>query len=250
MVSTLMAFVREDAGVYCAAERGTDRMKMTSYGAACLVLMGLCGSRDAPAQSQATPPDVKMFVTQYVAAFNAKDMARLQALYHPRSLACITSENRSFYEDEITAEWRDPIPKDYTLSVSPVNENNLKAIEQFGKFPVRPDQELQINYQLGDRGGMVAIYLVRDNGRLFEDYPCATDQTIKQYRDDAPARAQRAAHYKALTGANPEPLRSQVMALLREHKTSEATTRYKEASGQDYGTSMHVIDVLAHEAQQ
>jgi hypothetical protein len=40
------------------------------------------------------------------------------------------------------------------------------------------------------------------------------------------------------------------MALLREHKTSEATTRYKEASGQDYGTSMHVIDVLAHEAQQ
>ena len=45
----------------------------------------------------------------------------------------------------------------------------------------------------------------------------------------------------------PEALRSQLIALLREHKTSEATRRYKEASGQDYGTSILVIHVLAHE---
>jgi hypothetical protein len=205
----LSVFVREDSGVYSAAAVEIDRMKMTNRGTACLLVMALSGSRSGLAQSPAAPPDVKMFVAQYVAAFNAKDMARLHALYHPKSLACITAENRSFYDDEITTEWRDPIPTNYSFSISPVNEDNLKAIEQFGTFPVRPDQETQISYQDGDRGGSVIIYLVRVSGRLLEDYPCATDQLIKQYRDNAPARAHAAAHYKALAGAIAAPLRSQ-----------------------------------------
>ena len=47
----------------------------------------------------------------------------------------------------------------------------------------------------------------------------------------------RAACYKALAAGTKEPLRSQLIALLREHKTGEATRRNKEASGQDYETS-------------
>ena len=225
-------------------------MKFTNRWAVCLFLMSLSGARCARAQSQAAQADVKAFVAQYVAAFNAKDMARMHALYHPKSLACITPENKSFYDDEMAARWRDPIPANYTFKISPLNENNLKAIEQFGAFPVRPGQELQINYQQGFDGGVMVIYLVRENGRLFDDYPCVSEQYVRQYRDDADAREKRAAHFKALAAAIKEPLRSQLIALLREHNTPEATKRYKEATGQDSATSMRVIDALAHEPRQ
>ena len=80
----------------------------------------------------------------------------------PRRLtAClIAPENKSFYDDEMAVRWRDPIPPNYTFKISPVNENNLKAIEQLGPLPVRPDQELQIDYQEGDDSGSIVIYLV------------------------------------------------------------------------------------------
>ena len=99
-------------------------------------------------------------------------------------------------------------------------------------------------------GGIVLVYLIQDKGRWFDDYPCDSEQTLKQYRDDVPAREKRAAHYKALAEGIKEPLRSQLIALLREHKTGEAISRYREASGQDYGTSTSVIDVLAQVARQ
>jgi len=218
--------------------------------AVCLFLMSLSGAWCACAQSPTTQADVKVFVAQYIAAFNAKDAARINSLSHPKSLACITPENKSYYDDALAVRWRDPIPAGYTFKISPVNENNLKGIEQSVRFPVRPDQELQIDYQVGDDSGSIVIFVVRENGRLFEDSPCATDQSLKKYRDEAPARQELAAHNKALAAEIKEPLRSQLIALLREHKTGEATKRYKEASGQDYGTSIFVIDELAHEPRQ
>jgi hypothetical protein len=49
----------------------------------------------------------------------------------------------------------------------------------------QPDQELQINYQNADGfGGIVVIYLVRDEGRWFDDYPCSSEQALTQYRHD------------------------------------------------------------------
>jgi hypothetical protein len=224
-------------------------MRFAKRGVVSLILISFCAACGARAQSQASQTEVKSFVTQYVAAFNAKGAARLRALQHPKSLACITAENKSFYDDLLAVHRRDPIPANYTFKASPVNENNLKALETMGWFPVKPDRELQIDYQQGDDGGSITVYLIRENGRLFDDEPCASDQTVKHYNDDAPARAERLAQDKALAAAIKEPLRSDLIALLREHKTAEATTRYKEASGQDYPTAMFVIDLLVPEAR-
>jgi hypothetical protein len=143
--------------------------------------------------------------------------------------------------------WRNPIPAKYTFTVSAVNVNNLKGIESFGRFALKPVRELHIDYQQGDDSGTVVIYLVQENGRWLADQPCATEQTLKQFRDEAPARNEREAHYKSLAGAIQEPLRSQLIELLREHKTGEAVNRYKEASGQDEQTAMLVINQIALE---
>ncbi len=215
-----------------------------------MFLIAICYFAAPGAQAQTTPPDVKAFVGQYVAAVNAHDAKRLYTMYDPKSLACITPENKSFYDDMMSHRLGDPIPPNYTFKVSAVNESNLKALESIGgRPPVQPTQELQIDYQIGDDGGSVVVYLVRENGRLFDDEFCATDDYIKKYRENAAANAKLLAEYKATADAIKEPLRGQLMTLLSQHKTAEAIDRYKAASNQDTKTSMYVINALAQEAR-
>jgi hypothetical protein len=197
----------------------------------------------------AQPPDIQTFVKQYVAAWNAKDLARLYALNYSKSATCITPASRDFYDGSLTMQMRDPIPANYTAKVSAVNENNFKAIESFGRFPVHPAQELNLDYQQGDDVGSVVVYLVKENGRWTDDFPCVSDAYLKKFHDDAPENAKRLAHYKALADGIKEPLRSELVKMLRAHETANATDRYHAASGQDMKTSMFVMNALKGEAR-
>jgi hypothetical protein len=79
------------------------------------------------------------------------------------------------------------------------------------------------------------------------DFPCATEKALKQYRDDAPQRKQLETHYIALADGIQQPLRGELIAMLRDHKRSSALARYREASGQDYRTSIFVINDLVEQ---
>jgi hypothetical protein len=212
-----------------------------------LSLIAVCG---AQAQSQSVPGDIKAFAAQYVAALNSKDAARLLALQHPKSLACMTPENKDFYDWTMAMQMRESIPANYMLSVMPPNEGNLKALESMGeRWPLKPEQEVHIDYQQGEDSGSVVVWLVRENGRLFGDFPCATDAAVKQFRDSAAARKAADARYKALADGIKEPLRSELVTMLRAHETGRATDRYHQATGQDMQTSMFVINALKNEAR-
>jgi hypothetical protein len=59
----------------------------------CVIEFIFAATLNVRAQDTGVPPDVKAFAAQYVAAFNAKDKVRLEALYLPKSRACITPAN-------------------------------------------------------------------------------------------------------------------------------------------------------------
>jgi hypothetical protein len=223
---------------------------MTIWRSALAIALGLLEVSSVRAQTaQGVSGDVKNFVTQYVAATNAKDTARLRSFLYPKSLACIMPENKDYY-DAMASHIGEPIPPNYKFSVMPVNEGNLKALESMGKrWTVKPMQELHIDYQQGDDVGSYIVYLIHENGRWFQDFPCATDAAIKQYRDNAVANEAALAHYKALAADIKDPLRSELLGLLRAHETGRATDRYHEATGQDYKTSMYVMNALKTQAR-
>jgi hypothetical protein len=223
---------------------------MTIWRSALAIALGLLEVSSVRAQTaQGVPGEVKNFVTQYVAATNAKDTARLRSFLYPKSLACIMPENKDYY-DAMASHIGEPIPPNYKFSVMPVNEGNLKALEGMGqRWTVKPMQELHIDYQQGDDVGSYIVYLIHENGRWFQDFPCATDAAIKQYRDNAVANEAALAHYKALAADIKDPLRSELLGLLRAHETGRATDRYHEATGQDYKTSMYVMNALRTQAR-
>jgi len=219
--------------------RPTKRVCVHLY----LILASVPFGGSALAQAQPAQVEAKAFVSAYVAAFNAKDAAHMDALYTAESRACVTGADKDYYDSTRALTWREPIPANYTFTVSAVNEGNMHAIESFGRFPLKPERELHIDYQQGDDLGTEVIYLVRENGRWLADQPCATPETIQAFRNQAPERA----HYKAVANAIKEPLRSQLVALLRAHETGQAVDRYMKATGQDGRTSMLVMNALALE---
>ncbi|HKW88979.1 MAG TPA: hypothetical protein VJN21_09500 [Candidatus Acidoferrales bacterium] len=210
------------------------------------VLTCACSSGSA----QGVAGSVDDFVKAYVVALNAKDEARFNSLIHPKSLACVTPENKDYYDQATAAELRDPIPADYKISVTPPAEQDFKVMQSYGEFPVHPTQKVQIEYQEGEDSGTIMLWLIQEKGRWMRVDPCASEQTLKEFKDDEPARKARIAKTDALAAAIQEPLRSQLKALLREHKTVTATKQYQQASGQDYETCMFVIYELTPEARK
>lgn len=194
------------------------------------------------AQNEDAPPDVKAFAAQYVAAFNSKDVTRLQSLNLPQSRACITPANKDIYDWVLAMQTREPVPAKYMLSWMPVNEGNLKALADIEYFPVRPEHELHIDYQYPETndGGQLVIWLVHQNGRWIGDFPCMTEHGVKNFRDNAAARE----HYKAIAAGIKEPLRSELLTMLRAHQTGEAETRYQKVTGSNMRTSMLVVNAL------
>jgi len=224
-------------------------MKRATRCIVCVCVLVVLATLRVRAQNQPSPAEAKTFAAQYVAAMNAKDIPRLLTFFHPKSVACITPDTKDYYDGAMEVGVREAVPANYTFTVMAVNEGNLKAIESMTRFPVKPTSELHIDYQQGDDVGSVVLWLVRDNGRWFADQPCATEQTLKQFRDGAAARKEALARYKSLADGIKDPLRSELLDLLRKHETGSATDRYHAVSGEDYKTSMFVINELAPEAR-
>jgi hypothetical protein len=201
----------------------------------------------ANAQNQTLPEDARVFAARYVAAINARDAKGILAMYNAKSLACITPQTKDFYDAVIPVHASDRVPADYRISLLPVNEGNVKALADSQTFPVKPLNELHIDYQQGEESGTVILYLVRENGRWVGDFPCATEAALKQYRDQAPQRKEFEAHCKALADGIQQPLRNELIALLRDHKRSTALDRYRAASGQDFRTAVFVINDMVEQ---
>lgn len=213
----------------------------------CALALIFAASSTLRAQDAAAPADVKAFAAEYVAAYNSKDESRLLALYLPESRACITPANKDIYDTMASVSLHDQVAPGYLLSFTPVNQGNLKAFAADMYFAVKPESELHIDYQYPNTrdGGQLILWLVRRNGRWMSDFPCMTEQGIKSFRDNASAREK----YKTMAAAIQEPLRSQLIAMLRQHQLGEAEERYQKATGSDMRTSMLVVNALQEQMQ-
>jgi hypothetical protein len=153
--------------------------------------------------------------------------------------------NKDVYDWTARMGMRDSVPPQYLLSLTPVNEGNLKALASRMYFKVKPERELHIDYQYpnANDGGQLILWLVRRNGRWTADFPCMTPQGLKDFRDNAAA----CKHYEAIAATIKEPLRKELLAMLRRHQSGEAAERYRKATGSDMRTSMLVVNALGDE---
>jgi len=222
-------------------------MKSGCLQAICGVALLFAVPLNGRAQNLAVPPEVKAYAAQYVAAFNAGDMEALESLNLPQSRACITPANKEIYDSLLSMQMRDSVPPGYRLTLMPVNEGNLKALASHAYFPVKPERELHIDYEYAgtEDGGSLVLWLVRQNGRWTGDFPCMTEEAIRDFRDSAADRE----YYRAIAAAIKEPLRSELTSMVRVHKLGEAEARYQKVTGGDMRTAVLVITALQEQVR-
>lgn len=225
-------------------------MRMPGVLAVCS-LLALAGCASSLSETNNHPATVQQLVSQFVAATNAHDVKGLNALLHPKSLACVTPENRDFYDRAVAISLRQPIPLNYHFTDTVVAEQDKLPAYGYGVFPVRPTHQIQLEYTNGaEDSGTVMFWLVNEGGRWYKDDPCINADVIKQFHDDLSNIKAREAATKALVAQIKDPLLSELKALLKEGKGATASQRYAQATGKDGDTSLAVIDELEYQLRQ
>lgn len=169
-----------------------------------LCLSSVAQTKNSRAQKQL--PGMREFVVEYLAARNAKDVPRLKSLLHRKSLECITAENKNFYDDRTTQLLNeDRVPTDYESKITPIRGMDELPWKGYFEFPVRPSHQIEIKYSLGEDSGIIVLAVVHESGRWYEVDPCATKETLKNYREGEASRRAQAEKAKALVAAIKEP---------------------------------------------
>jgi len=191
------------------------------------------------------PTTIDEFVKAYVASMNAHDLAANRALWHSKSFACMTADSSGFYDRAFKISSRHVIPADYKFTAKPIGPTEKLAFEGYAIYPVRPTQEVQIDYSQGmENSGSVIFWVVQEGKGWAEVFPCVNPETIQKFKNELPEIKAHEEKIKGLVDALQDPLRSELLALLKEGKSSTAATHYAEATKQDHATAMYVIEEM------
>ena len=215
----------------------------------CVLELAVCSSLFS--QTNNHPPTLNELVSRYVAAINAQDATAVNGLAYPESLACITQDNRDFYDRAVAVSMRKHIPADYHFTDTTLSGKDVLPLNGYATFPIRPTHQIQIEYSSGaENSGTVLLWLVSKNGHWYNDEPCINSIIIKQFHDDLPNIKARERATKSLVAQIQGPLLSELKSLLKQGKDATASHRYAQAAGKDNDTSLMVIEELAFQMRQ
>jgi hypothetical protein len=194
----------------------------------------------------AVEPGQEQFISEYVAAINAKDVGKLKRLVHPKCLACITDENRDYYEDYFSHEIKEHIPDDYKISnIKPIGKDEPLLMSEAFSYPVRPTHWVQIDFQKGPYDSTSILrQIIKFNDTWFMVVPCPTSSTVKQFRGAKIAREKQKERAKDLFKELHDPLLSELKELLKEGKKIQAWKKYSAETGESLSMAKEVLLLL------
>ena len=213
---------------------------MTRFAQVCLLstlLLATARAEDAEAAIKRT------FVSGWIAAINSKDAARLQRFLHPQVQACINGATREFFDYVLSREaGYAPIGKYSVTKLAAVTGPPMELLpaDRF-PYPVQPTYEIQI-----DCGATILIrYLAAEKGTWYEVLPCPNAQGIAFMHEQIAKGAEQQVRARKLFSELKDPLRAELVTLLKQSRRVEAVNRYQQATGeQDVAIAMAVMKLL------
>jgi len=194
----------------------------------------------------AADPDQKLFISDYVAAVNGKDVDGLKRLVHPKCLACINNENQDYFDDYFSREIRETIPDTYRITnITPIgNAEPLLMAEAFS-YPVRPTHWVQFDFARGAYDSKSILrQIVKVEDAWFMVVPCPTPDTVKRFRQAKIAKEKQKERAKVLFEKLNDPLLSELKKLLAEGKKVQALKRYSSVTGESLSMAKKVVALL------
>jgi hypothetical protein len=214
-----------------------------------VALVLLVGGAPTSGQGRDTAiePGHRRFADQYVAAARAHDAARYRKLIHPKSLACITDDNRDFFDDWMARAFRWKWEGPYRIAAvrALTKDASPTMPASMGRYPVAPTHQIQIDLQMSaTRAGTLLAEIAPVGTTWYQVVPCPTAEGLAAFRSTKQANAVQDAKAQSLAQGLAAPLRAELVGLLKQGKRIDAMRRFSAETGEDITTARRVVDVL------
>lgn len=192
-------------------------------------------------------PSQRTFAAAYVRAVTGPDVRQYMRLVHPASLACRRKDNEEFFADMFARHQGLSAPEPQVLVESlpaTLQLFDFMAKEGFG-YPVRPTHVFHVDViSTGNKQRSLGAFSVLLDGSWYEVLPCPTAEAAAQYRAKKAQAAADEAKARELARSMRDPLRAEIVGLLREGKKVSAIKKYREATGVDLAMAKRVVEAL------
>lgn len=200
--------------------------------------------------TQDMTPAQRTFANAYVSAVTGPDIERYKRLLHPRTRACMNRDNADFFNNIFGRRGgRTARNPQVSLEKLPKNFGMFSAARSNGlTYPARPTHAFHINLVgTGPRQSAVIAFAVRENGIWYEVLPCPSAKSLELMREAQRRDAAESITARALADSLQDPLRGELLALVKDSGSISAAKRYSEAAQVELTMARRVVKVLEKE---
>jgi hypothetical protein len=192
-------------------------------------------------------PAQRAFTDAYLAAATGSDINRYKPLLHPRTRACMSAANADYFETTFKHRVNKVAMSPKTsVETLPDTVPFLKMFERNGyHFPARPTHAIHIDIATtGPTLFTISAFSALENGTWYEILPCPTAKALEVMRKSQARSDSVSARAKKLVQELRDPLRGEILALLKKDQSIRAAKRYAAVANVDLNTARLVVDAL------
>jgi len=102
-------------------------------------------------------------IANFIKAVNSDNPQEVKALIHPRCLELINDDTQPYFESLIANDLRHTIPEDARIHYTPFTGQDSLLFAAMGDFPVRPTEQVTIEYNESEWSSVSMIrWIVKD----------------------------------------------------------------------------------------
>jgi hypothetical protein len=201
---------------------------------------------DNPPSPHLTPTQ-SAFAATYMAAVTGTDLGRYKQLIHPSSLACMRKANEDYYEHALGRRQGRATRAPLVLieSLPPKIALNEAAARIGLHYPVRPTHAFHVDLVAGAAQESLVAFAIVEDGTWYEVLACPTAKTAEEFRTAKTRAARDSATAHKLAKSLRDPVRGELLAMVKGGEPLSAVRRYAEISGVEFAMAKQVVNALA-----
>lgn len=192
-------------------------------------------------------PAQSTFAKAYLAAITGSDIERYKKLLHPATRACINKETTPFFQTVFDRRIGRSAPNaKLSVETLPAKFAMFDGFAAQGMvYAVRPTHAFYIDLvSTLKKDESIVAFSALDHGVWYEVLPCPTAKALDDIKQREAKGAAEMAKARQLAASIQDPLRAEMLALVKEDRRMSAAKRYSDATHVDFTLARRVVDAL------
>jgi hypothetical protein len=189
----------------------------------------------------------RTFAEAYLAAVTGPNIEHYKRLLHPTTRACMNKGTVDYF-NVIFKRRTGQVATNPRLSVEKLPEKfeMFDAMQAHGwTYAARPTHAFHIDLvATGPKQSMIVAFAGLDNGVWYEVLPCPSKKALDEMRQAQAKDEAEWAKARGLAASLRDPLRAELLTLIKHDRPVSAAKKYSEAAHVDLTLATRVVDVL------